>query len=1020
MWNVQGLRKKISEIDAYINKFDIICLLETWIEEKRQKATEKKLPKEYEWLWTPAIREKKLGRPSGGIVIGIRRNINFRNKEGNSKGCWSSVEIESNQKWLTLFVIYNNVSLDTYRKELEKILDKSGSIRIFMGDLNARIGTLGPLIEGEERQTKDRKVNIEGKKWMNFFDTYKIKLLNGNKNGDYGGEFTRPGYSNQEEAVLDYAGASEEMLNEITLFKIGSQHQSDHFPLELTLAAKSSIEEREYEVQVWNNTTKRKYTEMMAARRPPSNVDELISNMKRCSTKIKKKSGPAKDKPWWTTECYIKRKELSTELYWLRAGLGDLSIYREMKREYKKCCKRAKKEFNNKCRRELDKVRSVAEGWKFIKKYKRGAHSTPTDRPPKEQLLTHFRDLLQGNEEALRNETETRPEQRIVLTKEEFEKTISALKENKAAGPDGLKAEALKYADWTSKDVLRQEIEEILNGKPVPEEWCEATILPIYKKGDPHIPSNFRGIAIGSPIYKLLAQQVNERLQEFVEQNQILPDTQNGFRKDRSTVDNIYITTQCAQKALSKPEGKLYALFIDFKTAFDSVNRNVLFGILKRQNIPEYIQTTIQNMYATTTYLVDGEGFPSYKGLKQGCPLSPLLFALYIAGIDSSFRANQLGGVVMGGKKIFCLGFADDYVVLAETPGDLRDMIRTTQRFAERRDLTINSEKTKVLVFSKGARRSREVWKLNGVELEEVDSFNYLGVTLQRNGQFDRHIDATADKANRRASEVWSIGERLFPHNIPLRLQMFSALVEPVMLYAAEVTGYSDHEELDIIFRRYIRWLLGLPQSTPKPVLMREVDATSIQTKAIGRAAQYESRIMSKPSEILRETHREALSGRWRHKWAERKEQVMAPLGWSLQVANDMWGRRPFFGAEVGQRAVDIERQESRRKAKYYSWYVPCEEEELPQYLRNSNVMLRMIARYRCGAEPLGLHSWRSDRKCRTCGKADETVEHLMKCVADEKSRTWKELLNADGRGGGYFKKVQNCRTVFKKALNRA
>lgn len=82
-------------------------------------------------------------------------------------------------------------------------------------------------------------------------------------------------------------------------------------------------------------------------------------------------------------------------------------------------------------------------------------------------------------------------------------------------------------------------LEEILNGASIPVEWCEATILPIFKKGDPMIPANYRGIAIGNAIYKLLAMIVNRRLQEHVEEEEILPDTQNGFRQERSTVDTI-------------------------------------------------------------------------------------------------------------------------------------------------------------------------------------------------------------------------------------------------------------------------------------------------------------------------------------------------------------------------------------------------------------------------------------------------------------------------------------------------
>ena len=140
---------------------------------------------------------------------------------------------------------------------------------------------------------------------------------------------------------------------------------------------------------------------------------------------------------------------------------------------------------------------------------------------------------------------------------------------------DQLKSEALLFADSRTKNNIRHIMEKCLNGQPIPDDWRDSIIYPIHKAGPKKVATNYRGIAITNCCYKLYAKIVNSRLEQFVESHNILPDCQNRFRKKRSTIDNIYILNHCVNKCLAKGK-KLYAFYVDYKAAFDSINREKL------------------------------------------------------------------------------------------------------------------------------------------------------------------------------------------------------------------------------------------------------------------------------------------------------------------------------------------------------------------------------------------------------------------------------------------------------------
>jgi len=173
--------------------------------------------------------------------------------------------------------------------------------------------------------------------------------------------------------------------------------------------------------------------------------------------------------------------------------------------------------------------------------------------------------------------------------------------------------------------------------------------------------------------FKIFAKR--RRLEEETERKRLLPETKAGFRKGRSTLDNIFVLSHVTQRERNKEgrDRKVYAFFADLRAAFDNVDRDTLWKVLQEKGIEEGLLRRIEKIYERTEVTVRTKNglsgsFRTGKGVRQGCALSLLLFNLYIAGIDKMLKARMIGGIEIGRGRIWNLAYVDDIVLLARKP----------------------------------------------------------------------------------------------------------------------------------------------------------------------------------------------------------------------------------------------------------------------------------------------------------------------------------------------------------------
>lgn len=209
------------------------------------------------------------------------------------------------------------------------------------------------------------------------------------------------------------------------------------------------------------------------------------------------------------------------------------------------------------------------------------------------------------------------------ITATEIEGVVRKLPDNKASGLDFIANEYIKNTLFVMLPVYIKLFNIIFDTGIVPGAWTTGTIHPIYKnKGDPKDPSNYRPISLLSGCSKVFTSIINNRLTSYSDEIKLISETQCGFRKLHSTVDNIFILNSFIELYLYKKK-KLFCTFVDFSKAFDKVNRSSLWSKILKNNIHGKCFNIIKNMYQNIKSCVSKEGidsdfFACKLGVRQG------------------------------------------------------------------------------------------------------------------------------------------------------------------------------------------------------------------------------------------------------------------------------------------------------------------------------------------------------------------------------------------------------------------
>ena len=325
---------------------------------------------------------------------------------------------------------------------------------------------------------------------------------------------------------------------------------------------------------------------------------------------------------------------------------------------------------------------------------------------------------------------------------------FNALDTTKACGPDGITGKMLKVTASSITPVLTKLFNLSIATGTVPTAWKTSTVVPVPKCGaNTSDPSNYQSISLLSICDKMLERHISLLLISFLASCP-LSSNQWGFTSKKSTVTELLSVLHDWHHYLEKGI-ELCAVFFDLQKAFDTVPHYPLLGKLEELGVNRYLLRWICNylLERKQQVVVDGaisDELPVISGVPQGSVLGPLLFLIYIDGVESVTLSD--GTIVL---------YADDMVLYQLTYSYedywlLQQDINVIAMWIANNHLQFNTSKCKYMTISwKRAKELPPTINLNGIPLDGVTEFKYLGILITADLSWTAHINMICTKARR-------------------------------------------------------------------------------------------------------------------------------------------------------------------------------------------------------------------------------------------------------------------------------
>lgn len=435
------------------------------------------------------------------------------------------------------------------------------------------------------------------------------------------------------------------------------------------------------------------------------------------------------------------------------------------------------------------------------------------------------------------------------FSKTEVNIAIKNLVNHKSPGYDLITATVLKHLPEEAVDLLTSLFNTILQRAAIPKQWKVAQIIMIVKPGKSATDvKSYRPISLLPITSKLLETLFMKRLMPVIQEKNLIPEHQFGFRQKHSTIEQVH---RLVEKINSTFEKKEYcsAVFLDISQAFDRVwHEGLLYKI--RLHLPINYYLFLKSYLSERFFFVkQGEDssmlHPIQAGVPQGSVLGPILYILYTADLPVS-------------KDIVTGTFADDTAVLASDPNHvvasakLQSSLNSISNWL--RDWRIKANESKSVQVTFTTRRDTcPPVTLNGKDIPQENEIRYLGIYLDRRLTWRKHIFTKRKALGLKLRNLYWLLNRNSQMSLESKILVYKCIIKPIWTYGLQLWGTAAKSNIDILQRfqsKTLRLIVNAPWYVKNEHIHRDLKIPTVQEEIITNLKRYKTRLERHPNAL--------------------------------------------------------------------------------------------------------------------------------------------------------------------------
>ena len=862
-WNCNGIVAHQEEFKNHLNsnknKYDVICLQETFLKPGKTFAV----------AGYNSVRLDRTDDNKGGVLTLIKDGLKYTQLVNTTTLECISIKVKLKSQHITVINTYIPPNKEFDKDGFSNIL---GSKTIIIGDLNAKSKLWGSPVCDER-----------GKILEELIDLHKAAVINTGQ----------PTYQhhNGTRSHLDVAIVSNELATQSNWTVLNNTMGSDHSPTLVTINDKEPFVEHlgpprfRLSKADWRHFKSICNESMTAGASLGDAIDAqndhiteaIISAAERCIPQSKPGRRRCKHTPlpYWDDNCKtaIYARNRARNKLNNKRNPENVENYRKLKGIAQRTIKEAASNYWKTYCGTLNRTSNLSAVWNMAKKMNGVASHQKTSSIIHQDKIVdcdadkanifaasfaeissernysssfrHYKNLKEYNSDDVEVKNSGLDKNANILNDvfnlDELRRAIRGAKQHSTPGDDRISYEMLQHlSKHSSKSLLNMYNRAWTNGT-IPQAWRHSITVPILKAGkDQSNISSYRPISLTSTIGKVMERLVTNRLTYYVEKQDLLTNVQTGFRKGKSTIDQV-IRLQDTINKFNNNRGYTVAVFIDFQSAYDMLWRKGLLTKLSKMgisgNVFNYIREFLTNR--TMQVRIGNELSDTYtleNGTPQGSVISPLLFLIMINDLPNEIKQTETT-LFADDSCVFKSGKTLDVIVRK-----IQDSLNKLSHWCDVNGFKISMEKTVAVLFTHRKDTIENLLKINGHVLRVDNKAKFLGIIFDSRLTWTHHVDYVVEKCKKRINLLRAVSGNNWGANKKTLLVLYRSLIRSVLDYgdiALDSMSQQNKQRLDSVQAQALRVICGAVRGTATAALQVDTGEPPLQLRRLQHQLQY-------------------------------------------------------------------------------------------------------------------------------------------------------------------------------------